>query len=52
MAGTLFLLLHCRGRTCAARNLTAKAILREGCGPGMPGPYRAAKFAGHGGGII
>ena len=31
----------CRGRTCAARNLTAKAILREGRGPGMPGPYSA-----------
>ena len=30
-----------RGRTCAARNRTASGCLRESCGPGMPGPYRA-----------
>mgnify|MGYP006865953310 CR=1 FL=1 len=36
-------LLLCRGRTCAARSFSAKLILREGRGPGMPGPYNAAK---------
>ena len=52
MAGTLFLLLHCRGRACPARGLPVKSLLPEGCGPHMCGPYRVAKFAGHGGGII
>ena len=33
-----------RGRTCAARNLTAKAILPESRGPGMPGPYKYCNF--------
>ena len=28
-----------RGRTCAARSMTANDLLWEGRGPGMPGPY-------------
>ena len=35
---------ECRGRTCAARNLTAKAILPESRGPGVPGPYKYCDF--------
>ena len=34
--------MPCRGRTCAARSCMADDLLREGRGPGMPGPYRAA----------
>ena len=30
-----------RGRACPARRCTADGRLRETCGPGMPGPYRA-----------
>ena len=33
-----------RGRTCAARNLTAKAILPESRGPSVPGPYKYCDF--------
>ena len=33
-----------RGRTGAARNLTAKAILQESRGPGVPGPYKYCDF--------
>ena len=35
-------LLPCRGRIYAARSCMADCFLRESCGPGMPGPYRAA----------
>ena len=34
-------LLLCRGRTCAARSCKVKGYLREGRGPGMPGPYNS-----------
>ena len=33
-------LLLCRGRTCAARSCKVNGHLREGRGPGMPGPCR------------
>ena len=33
-----------RGRTCAARNLTAKAILPESRGPDVPGSYKYCDF--------
>ena len=35
-------LQRCRGRTCAARNPRIAARLPYTCGPGMPGPYKAA----------
>ena len=34
-------LLRCRGRTCAARSCKVNGHLREGRGPGMPGPYNS-----------
>ena len=34
-------LLLCRGRTCAARSCKVNGHLREGRGPGMPGPYNS-----------
>ena len=34
-------LLLCRGRTCAARSCKVNGHLREGLGPGMPGPYNS-----------
>ena len=34
-------LLLCRGRTCAARSCKVNGYLREGRGPGMPGPYNS-----------
>ena len=37
-----------RGRTCPARLWMVYGWLWEGCGPGMPGPYRAAIFAAGG----
>ena len=43
-----FGLLGGRGRTCPARLWMVYGRLWEGCGPGMPGPYRAAIFAASG----
>ena len=34
-------LLLCWGRTCAARSCKVNGHLREGRGPGMPGPYNS-----------
>jgi len=31
---------HRRGRICPALNIKSDGRLREGCGPGMPGPYK------------
>ena len=33
---------HGRGRACPARGIPVIALLRESCGPGMPGPYVTA----------
>ena len=30
-----------RGRACPARMCMENGSLREGCGPGVPGPYRS-----------
>ncbi len=35
------------GRTCPARGIPVIALLREGCGPGMPGPYITAACTPH-----
>ena len=35
---------HGRGRTGPARGIPVIALLREGCGPGMPGPYVIATY--------
>ena len=43
-----FGLLSGRGRACPARLWMVYGRLWEGCGPGMPGPYRAAIFAASG----
>ena len=43
-----FGLLGGRGRACPARLWMVYGWLWEGCGPGMPGPYRAAIFAAGG----
>lgn len=39
-----FILLHCRGRICAALSLAVTARRPLCGGPGMPGPYGEANY--------